>query len=190
MVVLPPLLLAIVGLTHPHELTDDTAAAWRHLHIILLPVFPLLGLAPWLVLRSHSQVPSWAAALLGYVYAACYTALDVLAGIGAGALQLDNAGNGREVMFAEGNDLAFYGVVAYLAATVLASVVLLRRTGLAALPGAALAVFGAWLFLDNHIYWPLGGISMLTLAAGWGALAWAGTREPEPAPAAESTARA
>lgn len=171
-VALPALLLAGVGVTHPQDLTDGTAGSWRNLHVLLLPVFPLLALAPWLVTRLHNPVLGWIAALLGYVYAACYTALDVLAGIGAGALQAENGGGGKLVLFAQGNGLADYGVWAYLLATVLASAVALRAAGLAAVPGSVLVLLGALLFLDNHIYWPEGVLSMLALALGWAGLAW------------------
>lgn len=178
-VALPPLLLALVGLAHPHDLTDGTAASWRNLHIALLPIFPLLGLAPWLVVRPHSRVLGWAAALLGYVYAVCYTALDVLAGIGAGALQAENGGSGTTVLFAQGGGLALYGEWAYVAAALLASALAIRRVGLIAVPGAALAVTGAFLFLDNHIYWPIGVLSMALLTLGWAALAWVTFGQPD-----------
>ena len=95
----PPLILAILGLTHPVSLTDDTAEYWRNLHIILLPIFPLLGLAPWLIARRYGSVYGWVTAVLGYLYAVFYTSLDVLAGIGAGGLRLDNAGSGRGVLY-------------------------------------------------------------------------------------------
>lgn len=134
MIALPPLLLAAMGLTHPQDLTDDTAGHWRTLHVLLLPVFPLLALAPWLVTRPVSRVLGWLVALLGYVFATLYTALDVLAGIGAGALQADNGGSGRLVLFAQGADLADYGEWAYVLATVLAAAVAVRTVGLAAVP--------------------------------------------------------
>lgn len=186
----PPLALSALGLLHPHHLTDDTAALWRNLHIILLPIFPLLALAPWLVARRENRVVGWLVALLGYVFAAGYTALDVLAGIGAGALQADNGGMGKTVLYAEGNDLADYGVWAYLLAGVLASAVAIRRTGLVAVPGSLLVVVGAYLFLDSHIYWPTGGIAMLLLAAGWMYLLWEPTwNDRGRAPASSASGR-
>ncbi len=66
------------------------------------------------------------------------------------------AENGVAVLFTQADDLVRYGVWAYLAATVLVAVVLLRRTGVAAVPGAVLIVGGAWSFLDSHIFWPRG----------------------------------
>jgi hypothetical protein len=83
----PPLVLAGAGLAHPMHLTADTAGRWRDLHVLLLPIFPLLGLGPWLVIRRENPVLGTVAAILGYGYAVFYTALDVLAGIGAGSLE-------------------------------------------------------------------------------------------------------
>ena len=167
----PPLLLAGLGLPHPAHLTDGTADTWKNLHIILLPVFPLLALGPWLLTRGEHRAIRWAAIALGYTYAAFYTALDVLAGIGAGALQQAGAVDQKRFLYAEGNDLAEYGVYAYLLAAVLAAVVALRRARLAALPGAVLVIAGAVSFLDSHVYWPRGGLTMVVLAIGWAALA-------------------
>ena len=167
----PPLLLAGLGLAHPAHLTGGTADAWKDLHVVLLPVFPLLALAPWLLTRGEHRAVRWAAIGLGYAYAVLYTALDVLAGIGAGALQQAGAVDQKRFLFAEGNDLADFGVWAYLLSASLAAAVALRRSRLAALPGAVLVVAGAVSFLDSHVYWPRGGLTMVVLAVGWAALA-------------------
>jgi len=167
----PPLLLAGFGLVHPMDLTADSAARWRDLHIALLPIFPLLALGPWTIVRGEHPAVRWAVGLLGFAYAVFYTALDVLAGIAAGSLK--NAGaedNWTSVMFAQGNDLATYGVWAILLATVLAAGAALRRAGLGALPGAVIVVAAAVSFQNSHIYWPRGGITMIALAVGWAAL--------------------
>jgi len=42
----PGLALSVLGAFHPAQLTPATAAAWWQLHVVLLPVFPLLGAAP------------------------------------------------------------------------------------------------------------------------------------------------
>jgi hypothetical protein len=42
--VLGPVLLALAGLVHPSGLSAATAYRWVWLHIVLLPVFPLLAL--------------------------------------------------------------------------------------------------------------------------------------------------
>src|SRR3954467_14818440 len=83
----PPLLLAGLGLAPPMHLTADSAMTWRDLHVVLLPIFPLLALGPWTIVRGEHLALRWMVGLLGYTYAVCYTALDVLAGIAAGALK-------------------------------------------------------------------------------------------------------
>lgn len=166
----PPLLLAALGLLHPHELDDGTAGRWLALHVALLPLFPLLALAPWLIARRGSRATASLAVLLGVVYALFYTALDVLAGIGTGVLQRAGETSGISVLFATGNTLSLVGVWAYLAAAVLAAAVALRRSGLRALPGALVVVAASWSFLSSHVYWPLGVLTMLGLALGWGLL--------------------
>ena len=113
----------------------------------------------------------------------------MLAGIGAGALQQAGAVDQKRFLYAEGNDLAEYGVYAYLLAAVLAAVVALRRARLAALPGAVLVIAGAVSFLQSHVYWPRGGLTMVVLAIGWAALAIAapGPRLPDDRAEAAST---
>jgi hypothetical protein len=175
---LPPLTLAAAGITHPANLTPATGAYWRDLHIALLPVFPLLGLAPWLVVRGRGAVLRWLAGLLGYVFAAFYTALDVLAGIGAGAQETDAAGDRAVgILFHQADLLATVGVRAYLAAAVLAAAATIGTARpaalrLAAIAGAVLTVSAAVSFQHSHIFWPRGVLTMLVLAAGWACLAW------------------
>lgn len=180
--VAPPLLLAGLGLLHPHELDDGTAARWTGLHLVLLPVFPLLALAPWLVARRGSRVAGGAALLLGFVFAVFYTALDLLAGVATGVLQQAGETGGIRALFRTGNALSLVGVYAYLGATVLAAGVALRRARLSAVPGAVVVVLAAVSFLGSHVYWPAGVVTMLALAVGWGLLLapprWGGRASP------------
>jgi hypothetical protein len=169
-VALPPLMLAVAGLVHPMDLTPQTAHTWRELHLALLPIFPLLGLAPWLLLRDEHFTVRWLVAVLGFAYAIYYTGLDVLAGIAAGALQLAGLRPAASVMFTNGNQLATYGVWAYLLACLVAAVMALIRAGGRAVPGSVLVVAGAASFLTSHIYWPRGVLTMLALGLGWAAL--------------------
>jgi len=149
----PPLILAAVGVTHPSELNAETAAYWRDLHIGILAVFPLLGFAPWLIVRGHSLWLSWAAGVLGFVYAAFYSALDILAGIGSGGLE--HAGHHDAIG------------VAYVAAALLAGGFAVRTVGPRALPAAVLVAVGSVMFLAEHIFFPWGVIGQLASAAGW-----------------------
>lgn len=178
---LPPLGLAAAGITHPGSLTPATAGYWRDLHVALLPVFPLLGLAPWLVVRDRGAVLRWVTGLLGYIFAAFYGALDVLAGIGAGAAETNRAGDlAIGTLFHQADLLARVGVRAYLAATVLAGAAAIGTAKppplrLVAVAGAVLTVSAAVSFQHSHIFWPRGVVTMLGLAAGWACLAWAVT---------------
>lgn len=194
---LPPLALAAAGLWHPIYLTNGSAMRWHDLHVVLLPVFPLLALGPWLLARRNRRfgaVLGWLAGLAGYVYAAFYGALDVLAGIGAGTLQEHHLG-GTGALFAQADRLAAVGTWSYLLATVVAVVSGLdlaqaraRRPAhpvpgarLTAAVAAVLVVAGAWSFRSSHIFPPRGVLTMIALAIGWSALA-AVSRAARPGP--------
>lgn len=165
-VLVPPVLIAAVGLTHPAHLTQDASARWRDLHIVLLPLFPLLAVGPWLVARSIEPLYGRITLVLGYVYACFYSALDILAGIAAGALKHDREG-GLATVFGYASDLGQIGSIAYIGATAAAAGCVLRVAGPRVLPGAALALAGTYGFMENHVYPPWGVLSMLAIAAGW-----------------------
>lgn len=173
----PPLLLAGLGSTHPTMLTPESAPWWRDLHVIGLMLFPLLALGPWAVVRGRGRVLETVVVVLGLVYACFYTALDVLAGIGAGQETVAvGPGPWVSALFGMADRLAVPGVHAYLAAAVIGGVtaVVVAR-GLAAraaaVVGTVLVVGGAWSFLTSHIYPPVGVVTMVVLAVGWTTLA-------------------
>jgi hypothetical protein len=91
-------------------------------------------------------------------------------------------------LFGIADQVVLPGVYAYLAASVLVTVVLLLTVDGAAravvIVGGALAVGGAAVFLTSHIYWPVGVATMLALAVGWGLLVL-----PGPAPARSAAPR-
>ena len=169
-VAVPPLVLATVGVTHPTDLTPQSAEYWRDLHIGILAIFPLLGFAPWLIVRGHHLWLSWTAGALGLIYAAFYTALDVLSGIGAGGLEHAGMHESTPVVFGLGSDLGDIGSYAFIAACALAAGFSVRWVGLRAVPGSVLVLAGSLLFLTRHIYFPLGVVGQLCLAAGWVAI--------------------
>ena len=174
-VALPGLVLAVLGLFHPRSLAPSTATVWWQLHVVLLPLFPLLAVALWVLLRGERGPLAWLARIAAYGYAAFYTALDVLAGIGAGYVT-DRAQRGSQAAIdlgTLGDDIGMVGSWSFLVAAVLTGVALVRRAGRTALPGAAILFGGAVSFLHGHIYWPVGGLAMLGVAAGCGLLAWA-----------------
>lgn len=173
----PPLLLAALGSTHPTMLTPASAPWWRDLHVIGLVLFPLLVLGPWVVVRARSSVVEAAVVVLGLVYACCYTALDVLAGIGAGQeTVVIGPGPWVPTLFGIADRLALPGVYAYLAMAVIGGVTaMIVAPGVAAraaaVVGTVLVVGGAWSFLTSHIYPPVGVATMVVLAVGWTTLA-------------------
>jgi len=171
----PAILLAAAGITHPHHLTIDSATWWATLHTLLLPVFPLLGLAHWLLLQSVAGLAAWVARVAAFGYATFYTGLDVLAGIGTGTLVERGLAPSRvevDALFAVGNDLGFVGALCLFVACGASSLAFIRRVGRAAAPGAAVLMAGAvpFFFWGVHIYWPAGVISMLLLAGGFSLL--------------------
>lgn len=166
-----PLLLAALGVTHPQVLTPETAPYWHTLHLILLALFPLLGVNLWWLLAGFSGWMVWTAQALGLVYIAFYGALDVLAGIGTGLVVMRAPeANSPELsetvrwLFGQGNALSLVGVWAFLIACVLTSVVLVRHAGRFALPGAVLLCGAAYPFLSWHIYFPVGVATMVLMA--------------------------
>lgn len=169
----PLILLAIASVFHPMNLTDATAGVWFGLHLVLIPVFPLVGFAPWLIAKQVDRRLGWAAAVFGFGYAAFYTSLDVLAGVGAGAVQLAGETDAKASLYAIGRVVAAIGVISLISATVVASIAGILRARLAAVPGAVLALAGTALLYRGHIYFGYGTLTMLLLAAGFTILAFA-----------------
>ncbi|MGA9103535.1 hypothetical protein [Aeromicrobium sp.] len=166
-VAVPHLVIAAIGLTHPAQLTVASAHHWQMMHTVLLPLFPLLALAPWLVARAVDPVSGVVVGVIAFVYACFYTALDILAGIGGGAIKEAEAG-GLGIIFPVAGDLGAVGSHAHLAATALAAGLALRVAGLVrGLPGAVLVVAGSIMFWQEHVYRPWGVLAMVLLAAGW-----------------------
>jgi hypothetical protein len=173
-VTVPGLVLAGVGLTHPTTLSADTAQWWTTMHIVLVPLFPLLAVAVWVLLRSDQSPLGWAGRVAATVYAVFYGVLDALSGIAAGTVMLASGGGGDEVnaLFGTGGSFGSVGEWAFLAALVcvLGSS---WRSGLRSVPFwiAAVVVLGSgYVFTIRHIYAPYGVAAMLGLAAGFLAL--------------------
>lgn len=170
-VALPPLVLASAGLTHPMDLTPATAHHWWFLHVLLLPVFPLLGVVICVLLRGEGGVLAWTARIAAFGYAVYYTGLDTLAGIAAGvAVDTDPGDPATARLLQIGNQLAVPGEWCYLIAVLLTAAVLTRRGGRRVLPGAVILVVATIPFLFGHIYWPVGVFAMLGTAIGAAAL--------------------
>ena len=183
LVMLGPVLLALAGLAHPHGLSAATAHRWVWLHIVLLPVFPLLALGFVLLLRERprafipaaARIATWACAA---VYATGYTGLDTVAGIAAGTIagQPGDPAELRRLVLAlydTGNQLGRVGVYAFLAAVLAATVALGHRHGIRVAPGTVVLLAAGWSFVDSHIFSPRGVLTMLAMAAGFALWTWA-----------------
>ncbi len=181
-VTVPPLVLAGIGTTHPHTLDASTAAWWTTMHILLVPLFPLLGVAQWVLVHGERGLLAWGVRVSGFLYLTLYGVVDALAGIGAGTLVAHGAdpthghgdGSGAEavrLLFDAGNRIGTWGAWAFLIGSVLLAVVAWRRSGWRALPGALVLLAASASFTGSHIYWPWGVVTMLGLALGLGLLA-------------------
>jgi len=192
-VVAAPLVLAAAGLVHPLSLTTPTAPMWAHLHVALLPVFPLLALGfvvplwqrPGRGVAGVAVVVAWLAA---FTYACFYTGLDAVAGIAAGTAWRDAPpGVDRESivgpLYRMGDALGAFGVRAFLLAVVATCVALYPRAGIRVLPGGLVLLVAGWSFLDSHVFRPRGVLTLLGIAVGF-ALLTALTAERRRAPAA------
>jgi hypothetical protein len=199
LVTVGPILLALAGLAHPGGLSAATADRWVHLHIVLLPVFPLLALGFVVLLRGRPRadiagtatVIAWLGAA---VYAVGYTGLDAVAGIGAGtvARQPGDPAELRRLVLAlydVGDLLGRTGVYALLVAVLAGTVALGVRHGPRVLAGSVVLLGAGYSFIDSHIFSPRGVQTMLAMAAGFALWAWAATRRPRTEPPVRSDAR-
>jgi hypothetical protein len=179
LVALPGLALAAVGLTHPQYLDASTAHHWRDMHVVLAFVFPLLAAAVWVLLDGSPPLVRWAGRAAAFGYAVLYGALDAIAGVGGGAMAIAQGGRTSVIdpLFDVGNALGTPGAWCFLVASVLLIAGIAPRAGWKAAPGGVVLLFGSYLFLDGHIYWPQGVLAMLCVAIGLAALSFVA---PEP----------
>lgn len=172
LVALPALLLAALGLLHPVLLTPDTAERWRLAHLAFLPLFPLVAVSVWVLLRGERGPVAWGARVLALAYAVLYGALDSIAGIGAPhqVLRAAERGDPRppiEDLYEIGDRLGALGVYALAAAGLLTGLVLWLRTRSPFAPLGALVVAAAcYPFLRHHVFPPRGVLAMVGLAVG------------------------
>jgi hypothetical protein len=179
-VVAAPLVLAAAGLVHPLSLKTPTAAMWAHMHVLLLPVFPLLALGFVVPLwqrprRGVTGVATVVAWLAAFTYACFYTGLDAVAGIAAGTAWRDApAGVDQEKivgpLYRMGDALGEFGVHAFLVAVVATCLALYQRAGALVLPGGIVLLVAGWSFVDSHIFRPRGVLTMLAIALGFALL--------------------
>lgn len=168
----PAVAVALAGLAHPVLLTPETADRWRLVHLLLLPLLPLVGASVWLLLLGERGPLAWAARALAAGYAVLYSALDAIAGIGAGH-QMDRTaerGDPRppvEDLYDVGDPLGHTGVALLAVALLLTGVVLYRRAGSPLAPvGALVGAASCWWFYRHHVFPPRGVLALVGVAAG------------------------
>lgn len=164
----PGLLLAGFGLAHPAGLHAGNAQWWATLHVLLLPVLPLLGAAQWVLLAPTPRSLRWPGRLAAYGYATFYTGLDAVAGIAAGTVEHASGGvsplTGR--LFEVGDKLGWVGAWCFLVGNVFVVAGIARLTGWRAAPGGVLLLVASVSFLDSHLFWPRGVFTMLAIGVG------------------------
>lgn len=172
---LPGLVLAGFGIQHPSGLTPETAHHWWSMHVLLIPVFPLLALALLWLLHGERGPLVWVARISGYGFATFYTALDVLSGIGAGLVveTEGRTGPAMSTLFGIGDRLGLAGVWMLMICVLASTLVLGLRHGLRVLPGGLVLLAGCWVFRTSHIFYPWGVAAMLALGVGTAVLALA-----------------
>jgi hypothetical protein len=176
LIALPGLVLAGFGAAHPAPLDAGNAHWWTDLHVLLLPVFPLLAAAQWFLLAPAHPVVRWAGRLAAFGFGVFYGGLDAVAGIAAGTV---TAAQGSVTpvtgaVFAIGDQLGYVGAGCFLAASVLITAGIAPHARWRTAPGALLLLAASVSFLDSHIFWPRGALTMAVIAVGMFllAIAW------------------
>jgi len=164
----PALVLAGFGLAHPLVLGPASAPWWTTLHIVLLPVFPLLAVAQWLLLSPAPAALRRPGRLAAFGFAVFYGGLDAVAGIAAGTVvHTEHAVTPvTGAVFGIGDTLGQAGALCFLAANVAVIATVAREASWRAAPGAVLLLAASVSFFDSHIFWPRGVLTMLGIAAG------------------------
>jgi hypothetical protein len=176
----PALVIGALGTLHPIFLTPDTADRWQLAHYLLLPLFPLLGVSVWVLLRQESGALAWVARVLAALYAVGYVALDSIAGIGAPELVRATDGAASPVpLFDAGDPLGHLGVLAFALSVALTAGLLFRRSRSALAPvGGVVVVAASWFFYRHHVFPPRGVLALVAIAVGLAALAVVQDRLP------------
>lgn len=184
-----PLALAVVLWIHPHAGDDvfanvePVADTWFLVHVLLLPLFGLLGVALFLLLSGYRGRVATVGRIGVAIYLVFHTAYEAIAGIavalavreaeGLSDAQSEGAGEVVTVLSSDPmvGGLALLGTAGSIVA-VGAIAVSLRRDGAPVLPLVLLA--GAPVGLVAHGSVPTGPLSVVIFAVGvaWLEFAW------------------
>ena len=176
-IILPPVALGITGLFHPHQLTVETAKQWTLVHVVLLPLFPLLGLSYHLILARYRGLPIYFAKICIYIYIIFYTALDTIAGIANGVVisrlasmpdtqtRAELIRNLRQSLYISGNYLGNIGVYALIGIAFFTYISFFKKKlSFYHIFALVSLVTGTALFAYYHLYAPWGVVAMFILA--------------------------
>jgi hypothetical protein len=168
----PPLILLGVGLTHPARLTVESAGWWTTMHQLLVPLFPLLAAAVWVLLRRDHTPLAQFGRVAAASFAVFYGTLDAVSGIAAGIVvraEGSTEAAALEPLFAAGKIFAYVGGYSLLAAVaaVIGCTWLAGTRRATFWVGAMLALGGAAIVSRFHIYFPYGTATMACLAIGF-----------------------
>ena len=165
--------LVLASLMIVHQLIDqfERPIAFLELHLLLLPLFALMGVAIRVLLEDIGGAVAWAARVAAFLFLVGYVALDAISGIAASAILASGApwsSEATRALFASG-PAAIPTTVAVLAWRV--SVVLaawaLHRAGRPVAPLVLLVASTIWLN-QNH-----GGLRGVVVFGGFAvAAAW------------------
>ena len=166
-----PLVLALLMIVH--QLIDqfERPVAFLALHLLLLPLFALMGMAIWVLLDGVGGGVAWAARVAAFLFLVGYVALDAISGIAASVLLASEAPWSMEAtraLFASG-PAAIPTTVAVLAwrVSVLLAALALYRAGRPLAPLVLLAATALWLNNDH------GGLRGVVVFGGFAvAAAW------------------
>ena len=191
-VALPPMVLAGIGLSHPTLLSAGTAPWWMTMHLVLLPIFPLLGVAVWVLLRHDRTAVGWGGRVAAVVYAAFYGGLDAVSGIAAGTVTQAGADTKSDVvtsLFAAGRPLGLIGGYVFFVAVILVLASAWRRgsRGWLFYTASVVVLLAGYLFTTSHIYFPKGVVAMLGFAAGFAVIEWVSAARSPREPAGSAT---
>lgn len=179
---LPGVALGVTGATHPVSLSPATAQHWWLMHLAGMFVFPLVGIALISLVWGRRDPLALVLQAGAFVYAVCYSALDVISGVTAGWVT-DRLGPGEprpdevRYVFEIGGRIGDVGEWGLLVGAGAACVEVARRTGWPALVGAVPLLLGTWWLLEDHIFPPYGALGAALVGLGTAGLAWAQGRQ-------------
>jgi hypothetical protein len=160
-----PVLLAFLMIVHQLIYQFERPVAFLALHLLLLPLFALMGVAIWVLLEGVGGGVAWAARLAAFLFLVGYVTLDAISGIAASAILASGAPWSKEAtraLFASG-PAAIPTTVAVLAwrVSVLLATLALYRAGRPLAPLVVLVASALWLN-QNH-----GGVKGVVVFGGF-----------------------